>query len=43
MDKGAWWATVHGVSKIWTQRSMNATYWLFDLKFALAILLIIVK
>ena len=19
MDKGAWWATVHGVTKIWTQ------------------------
>ena len=21
MDKGAWWATVHGVSKSWTQLS----------------------
>ena len=21
MDRGAWWATVHGVAKIWTQLS----------------------
>ena len=21
MDRGAWWATVHGVSKSWTQLS----------------------
>ena len=20
MDRGAWWATVHGVTKTWTQR-----------------------
>ena len=24
MDRGAWWATVHGVTKSWTQLSMHA-------------------
>ena len=24
MDRGAWWATVHGVSKSWIQLSMHA-------------------
>ena len=24
MDRGAWWATVHGVAKSWTQLSMHA-------------------
>ena len=24
MDKGAWWVTVHGVAKSWTQLSMHA-------------------
>ena len=23
MDRGAWWATVHGVAKSWTQLSMH--------------------
>ena len=23
MDRGAWWATVHGVTKSWTQLSMH--------------------
>ena len=23
MDRGAWWATVHGVTKSWTQLSMS--------------------
>jgi len=26
MDRGAWWATVHGVSKSRTQLSMHRTY-----------------
>ena len=25
MDRGAWWATVHGVAKIWTQLSNKTT------------------
>ena len=32
MDRGAWWATVHGVVKSWTQLSMHTGY----LKLALA-------
>ena len=24
-DRGAWWATVHGVSQSWTQLSMHAS------------------
>ena len=24
MDRGAWWATVHGLTKSWTQLSMHA-------------------
>ena len=24
MDRGAWWATVHGVAKSWTRLSMHA-------------------
>ena len=24
MDRGVWWATVHGVAKSWTQLSMHA-------------------
>ena len=24
MDSGAWWATVHGAAKIWTQLSTHA-------------------
>ena len=24
MDRGVWWATVHGVTKSWTQLSMHA-------------------
>ena len=24
MDRGAWWATVHGVAKSWTQLSVRA-------------------
>ena len=23
MDRGAWWATLHGVAKSWTQLSMH--------------------
>ena len=26
MDRGAWWATVHGVTKSWTRLNMNAPY-----------------
>ena len=29
MDRGAWWATVHGVSKSWTQLS-NFTFTFFQ-------------
>ena len=25
MDRGTWWATVHGVSKIWTYQTKTAT------------------
>ena len=25
MDRGAWWATVHGVTKGWTQLGIHAT------------------
>ena len=25
MDRGAWWATVHGVAKIWAQWSTQST------------------
>ena len=31
MDRGAWWATVHGVAKSWTQLSTH-THKLLDLK-----------
>ena len=35
MDRGAWWATVHGVTKSWTwlsntQRTSSCFYWLFS-------------
>ena len=26
MDRGAWWATVHGVAESWTQLSMHTYY-----------------
>ena len=26
MDRGAWWATVHGVTKSWTQLSNKVVY-----------------
>ena len=26
MDRGAWWATVHGVAKSWTQLSTQPTF-----------------
>ena len=26
MDRGAWWATVHGVTKSWTRLSMHALH-----------------
>ena len=28
MDRGAWWATVHGVAKSHTQLSTHATYYI---------------
>ena len=28
MDRGGWWATVHGVAKSWTQLSDNTNTWL---------------
>ena len=31
MDRGAWWATVHGVAKSWTRPSTH-THKLIDLK-----------
>ena len=31
MDGGAWWATVHGVAKNWTQLS-NFTFFSFHIK-----------
>ena len=28
MDRGAWWATVHGAAKSWTQLSnFTSTFW----------------
>ena len=32
MDRGAWWATVHGVEKIWTQVSAHAKVITWGLK-----------
>ena len=29
MDKGGWWATVHGVTKSWTRLSDYHTHWLY--------------
>ena len=26
MDRGAWWATVHGVAKVWTRLSTHTWY-----------------
>ena len=26
MDRGPWWATVHGITKSWTQKSTHSTY-----------------
>ena len=34
LDRGAWWATVHGVAKSWTRLSMQAQV-LWDQKFSL--------
>ena len=29
MNRGAWWATIHGVTKSWTQLSKHAHYLLY--------------
>ena len=39
MDGGAWWATVHGITKSWTRLS-NFTFFLSNLLYDPAILLI---
>ena len=30
MDRGAWWATVHGVAKSWTQLSWTSRHFTFS-------------
>ena len=32
MDRGAWWATVHGVAKSWTRLSDQAHHFLLHMK-----------
>ena len=31
MDRGAWWAAVHGVAKSWTQSSMHIHTYMYHL------------
>ena len=31
MDRGAWWATVHGIAKSWTLLSDKHLFWIFKL------------
>ena len=38
MDRGAWWATVHGVTKMTEQRSAHGTYSLKEEKISLLLL-----
>ena len=33
MDRGAWWATVHGVAKSWTQLSVQACKYYYYCQF----------